>query len=193
MSDTDHVKLGDRQYIWLEDVKALLVKLFPQDDFAHPELERTPERWVRMMVELSTPEPFEFTVFNSLVDEIVVVQDIPFVALCAHHLVPFIGTCHVGYVPNGKIAGLSKFARLVQHHAKGLWNQESLNNTIAIDLEQRLQPQGVAVIMSAEHLCMTIRGVQTPGTRTTTSSMRGVFADHSRQARAEFLSLLRLT
>lgn len=154
-------------------------------------MERTPARFANMLLELTTPVAFEFTTFPSTIDEMVVVQDIPFYTLCAHHIIPFFGYAHVAYVPDGTIAGLSKFARTVKYFAKGLWVQEELTAQIADFLEQKLQPRGVAVVMQAEHLCMTMRGVQVPGAKTTTSAMRGVFLDPEREARAEFLSLIK--
>jgi GTP cyclohydrolase I len=146
-----------------------------------------------MMQELTDVEAheFEFTTFESDANEMVIVHDINFVTLCAHHLVPFIGKVDIGYIPNGKIAGLSKLPRLVTQLSKGAWDQESLTKAIADNMEDRLEPLGVAVVVRAEHLCMTIRGVQAQGTTTTTSSMTGVFADHSRLARQEFLQLVR--
>jgi len=173
------------------EVKQVLQKLFPQEDFRDAELQETPLRFARMLVELTTHEPFKFTTFESDADEMVVIRDISFVSLCAHHIVPFVGVAHIGYVPNGKVGGLSKFARVVRQMAKGLWNQENLTTAIAVNLEEHLHPLGVAVVLSAEHLCMTIRGVQAPGTTTTTSKMTGCFADHSKMARSEFLGLIR--
>lgn len=180
----------------MDDVFCALKGLIPDADWTSEEMQRTPERWAKMMTELTDRKAadFDFTVFDNTegVDEMVVVRDIPFVTLCAHHLIPFIGKCHIGYVPVSKLAGLSKFKRLVNYWCKGTWNQENLTQQIADDLQTELiDPLGVAVIMTAEHLCMTIRGAQSPGTTTTTSCMRGVFADHDRQARSEFLSLLR--
>jgi GTP cyclohydrolase IA len=154
-------------------------------------LKKTPARFVKMMRELTTPEKFEFTVFESDLDEMIVVDNIRFYTLCAHHLLPFYGEAHIAYVPQGKIAGLSKFARAVRYHAASLNVQEQLTDNIAGFIEHKLDPLGVAVVMEAEHLCMTMRGIRSPGAKTTTSSMRGVFADHSRQARSEFLSLIR--
>lgn len=151
---------------------------------------RTPERFVKMLKELTTPKPFEFTTFESDHDEMIVVSPIPFYSLCSHHVIPFIGTAHVAYVPQGRLAGLSKVARTVQYHMRGLWTQEDLTSTVADYLQDHLHPLGVAVIMKAEHLCMTMRGAQSPGTQTTTSVMRGVFADHTRLARTEFLRLI---
>jgi GTP cyclohydrolase I len=153
---------------------------------------KTPERFVKMLRELTTPEPFDFTVFpnNEGVNEIVVVRDIPFVSVCNHHVVPFVGVAHVGYVPDQKIVGLSKLARVVRHFARRLQVQERLTQDVANYLMEQLCPLGVAVVMEAEHMCMTIRGVQTPGTRTLTSAMCGVFADHERTAKREFMGLI---
>jgi GTP cyclohydrolase I len=151
----------------------------------------TPLRFIKMLRELTDPEPFDFTTFESSADEMIVVKDIDFVSLCAHHIVPFMGKCHIGYVPAGRIAGLSKFPRLVRHQAKTLTVQEELTNNIANKLLDILDPKGIAVVMEAEHLCMSIRGVQSPGTKTITSSMKGVFADHNRLARSEFMALIK--
>lgn len=153
-------------------------------------MRETPKRFVQMLKDLTSPKEFEFTVFNNDegVDEMVTVMDIPFYTLCAHHIVPFFGVAHVGYVPDGSIAGLSKFSRTVQHFAKQLTVQEVLTNQIADFLEVKLAPKGVIVVMEAEHLCMAMRGVQTPGVKTRTTSVRGVFADHDRTAKAEFMS-----
>jgi GTP cyclohydrolase I len=128
--------------------------------------------------------------FEAVGDEMIVIDSIPFTSLCNHHLLPFSGFAHIAYVPDNKIAGLSKFARVVHHFSRALQLQERLTSDIADYLEQSLQPAGVAVVMRAEHLCMTIRGVRAPGTFTTTSSMRGVFSDHSRTAKAEFLQMI---
>ncbi len=153
-------------------------------------LEGTPNRWVKILDELTTPEEFEFTMFKSVHDEMIVVSPIPFHSLCAHHVIPFYGEAHVGYIPQGKIAGLSKIARTVKYFSRNLWVQEDLTWTIAEHLEEQLKPKGVAVIMKAEHLCMTMRGVESPGSKTTTSIMRGVFLDPNKQARQEFLELI---
>lgn len=159
-------------------------------DWNSQHMEKTPERFVKMLRELTTPEEFEFTTFHSSADEMIVIRDIDFVSVCAHHIVPFIGKAHIAYVPQGKIAGLSKFARLVKNLAKDLTVQEELTTRIANALYLELDPKGIAVVMQAEHLCMTIRGVQSPGTLTVTSSMMGVFADHTRLARQEFMSII---
>lgn len=152
----------------------------------------TPKRFVAMLRELTTAPEFEFTVFPNEdgVDEIVTVQDIPFVSVCNHHVVPFVGVAHIGYIPNAKLVGLSKFARVVRYYSKRLQVQERLTQQVADYLMENLDPLGVAVILEAEHMCMTIRGVQTPGTKTTTSAMKGVFADHDKTAKDEFLRLI---
>lgn len=154
----------------------------------------TPARFIRMLEELTTSKwnPDTFTVFPNTegLDQMVVVQKIPFVSVCNHHVIPFVGYAHVGYIPSEKIAGLSKFARVVQHFACRLQVQERLTIQVADFLEERLDPIGLAVMMSAEHMCMVVRGVQAPGTFTTTSAMRGVFSDHDRTAKAEFLRVI---
>lgn len=153
---------------------------------------KTPQRFIAMLRELTTPDEFEFTTFDNEdgVDEIVTVENIPFVSLCNHHVVPFVGVAHIGYIPDRKLVGLSKFARVVRHYAKALQVQERLTQQVANFLMEQLDPLGVAVVLEAEHMCMTIRGVQTPGTRTTTSAMMGVFSDHERTAKMEFMRLI---
>jgi GTP cyclohydrolase IA len=151
----------------------------------------TPSRFVLMLDELTTQPDIKWKAFkNNGMDEMVVIRNIPFVSLCNHHVVPFIGKCDIGYVPDQWIAGLSKFARVVKHFSHKLQIQENLTQEIATYLEEALEPRGVAVVMEAEHLCMTIRGAQAPGTRTYTAVMRGVFNDHTRTAKAEFLARL---
>jgi len=155
-----------------------------------PHLQRTPERFCKMVQEVTTTEPFVFTKFESASNEMVVVQDIPFYTFCAHHMLPFHGRAHVAYVPQGWICGLSKVARTVKMFASDLNVQEELTNNICEYLEAELEPLGVGVVMQAEHLCMTMRGVQVPGTLTTTSAMRGCFLDPEKGARQEFLQLI---
>jgi GTP cyclohydrolase I len=174
--------------------RALVESIWGPDrfDWDSEHFERTPERFVTMLRELTDQKEFNFTMFDAgNIDEMVVIKNIDFVALCAHHIVPFMGKCHIGYIPLKHMAGLSKFARLVKYHAANLTVQEQLTQTICDDLGERLNPAGVMVVMEAEHLCMTIRGVQSPGTTTITSAVTGVFADHTRQARAEFLNLIK--
>lgn len=173
-----------------EELAAELLSRFGVDASV-PHMADTPKRYVQMMKELTTPEKFTFTVFEATSDEMVVLSPIPFYTLCAHHVVPFYGTAHIGYVPGAAIAGLSKFGRLVKNLARGLWVQEELVSAIAGAIEEQLHPKGVAVILRGEHMCMSMRGVQMPGVVTSTQTMRGVFADHTRTAKAEFLEAIR--
>jgi GTP cyclohydrolase I len=172
--------------------QALLEAILPDEEWDNSHLKSTGMRFAKSLYELTHSEEFKFSVFpNDLhVNEMIVVKDIPIYSLCAHHLLPFSGKAHVGYIPDARIAGLSKLPRMVEYWMRGLWVQEHLNDAITKHLEEYLEPQGVAVIIEAEHLCMTMRGVRTPGAKTTTSSMTGVFMDHSRLARQEFLDLI---
>lgn len=159
--------------------------------------ENTPKRFVESLLELTTPQPFEFTVFVNgaegapRIDEMVTVGPIPFAAVCAHHVIPFVGTAWVSYVPDNRVAGLSKFARLVREEARGFWVQEELTQSIANKLEAALSPLGVGVVMKAEHQCMSLRGANVPGVITITSAMKGVYLDETRGARSEFLEFIR--
>jgi GTP cyclohydrolase I len=153
-------------------------------------MKETPLRYAKQIADLTTREEFKFTTFEATSDEMIVLAPVPFYTLCAHHVIPFYGHAYIGYVPNELIAGLSKFGRLVKWAAKGLWVQEELTSFIAQEIESRLRPRGVAVILEGEHLCMAMRGVEMPGVVTTTSSMRGVFGDHTRTAKAEFMQLI---
>lgn len=123
-------------------------------------------------------------------DEMVVIRDIDFFSLCEHHLLPFYGKCHVAYLPNHQIVGLSKIPRVVEVYSRRLQVQERLTVQIAETLQQTLNPQGVAVVMEARHLCMMMRGVETPNAVAVTSSMQGVFQSQQ-QTREEFLELIR--
>jgi len=152
----------------------------------------TPKRFVSMLEELTqcrdcNGDCMKWKVFKEDVDQMVVLNRIPFASVCNHHVVPFVGHAWIGYVPDGKVAGLSKFARVVHHFARRLQVQERLTQQVAEFLDDELNPKGVIVVMEAEHLCMTIRGVQTPGTITRTVETHGVFSDHSRTAKHEFL------
>ena len=122
-------------------------------------------------------------------DEMVILRDVPFFSICEHHLMPFHGVAHVGYVPNGRVVGLSKLARLVDAMARRPQLQERLTAQIADMLMQTLQPQGAGVAVEAEHLCMQMRGIKKPGSRMLTSAMRGSFREQQ-ETRAEFLSLV---
>lgn len=150
----------------------------------------TPRRVAAMYRELLTPETFNFTTFANTAgyDELVLVRDIPFVSLCAHHLLPFTGEAHVAYLPGERIVGLSKLARTVQHFARTLQVQERLTKQVADLIQEELAPKGVGVVIEAEHQCMTVRGVKATGAKTVTSTMYGLLR-HNHASRAEFLSL----
>jgi GTP cyclohydrolase I len=153
-------------------------------------LRETPRRVAEAYAELLTPEPFNATTFPNEegYDELILVRDIPFQSLCAHHLLPFQGTAHVAYLPAGRIVGLSKLGRAVDFFARDLQVQERLTTQVADWIEAKLEPRGVGVIVEAEHLCMSLRGVQKAGARTVTSALRGLVRDDPR-TRQEFLSL----
>ncbi len=121
--------------------------------------------------------------------EMVILRDIPFYSLCEHHFLPFYGVAHVGYIPNGKVVGISKLARVVEIYARRPQLQERLTSQIADCIVEVLQPDGVAVVIQAEHLCMTMRGIKKPGSNVVTSATRGLFRNKA-ATRAEFLSLL---
>ena len=156
----------------------------------------TPSRVARMYAETMAgldedPAAHLETAFDAGHDEMVMVRDIPFASTCEHHFVPFIGVAHVAYIPGdeGMITGLSKIARLVDGFARRPQVQERLTTQVADALEECLEPRGVIVVVEAEHLCMTIRGVRKPGARTVTSAVRGAFRDSDR-TRAEALGLI---
>jgi len=151
----------------------------------------TPGRMARAYAELLTPQAFDLTTFSNEdgYDELVLVRDIPMASVCEHHLLPFLGRAHVGYLPGDRILGLSKLARLVELHARGPQVQERLTKQIADWLETRLRPRGVGVVIEAEHMCMTLRGVRSVGARTTTSTLLGALRTDAR-SRAEFLALV---
>jgi GTP cyclohydrolase I len=161
-------------------------------DLENAGLEGTPRRVAAAFAELLTPQPFTPTSFPNEggYDELVVARDIPFHSLCMHHLLPFHGVAHVAYLPGERIIGLSKLARVVEAFSRDLQVQERLTVQVANWLERELGPQGVGVVLEAEHMCMTIRGVRKPGSRTVTSALRGRLRDDPR-TRAEFLSLAR--
>lgn len=159
---------------------------------------KTPERVARMYEECfaglyEDPSVHFETTFDEHHEELVIVRDIPFYSMCEHHLAPFFGKAHVAYVPakTGRICGISKLARLVDVYARRPQVQERLTSQVADTLVEQLNPQGVIVIMEAEHLCMSMRGVKKPGSKTTTSAVRGIFESSERAAtRAEALLLL---
>jgi GTP cyclohydrolase I len=156
----------------------------------------TPTRVARMYEEIfsglkTDPREYFSAIFSEQHEELVLVKDIPFYSTCEHHLVPFYGLAHVAYIPrNGKVVGLSKLARAVEAVAKRPQLQERITSTVANTIVETLAPYGVVVVVEAEHLCMTMRGVKKPGAKTVTSAVRGVF-EKDAAARAEVFSLIK--
>lgn len=158
-----------------------------------PHLAQTPRRVAQALAEMLTPQPFALTTFpnDEHYDELVVVRDIPFHSLCEHHLLPFHGVGHIAYLPGERIVGLSKLARVLEHHARDLQVQERLTQQVADTLQSHLAPRGVGVVLEAEHECMSLRGARVTGARTVTSAVHGLIAEDPR-TRAEFLALVGL-
>ena len=154
----------------------------------------TPRRMAQAYAELLTPRSFALTTFpnDENYDELVLASGIPVQSVCEHHMLPFVGTAHVGYLPGERILGLSKLARVVELFARRPQVQERLTTQVADWLQTHLQPRGVGVVVEAEHLCMTLRGVRSGNTTTTTSTLRGVLREDAR-SRAEFLALTTVT
>ena len=154
-------------------------------------MQATPGRMARAWAQMLTPRPFAMTTFPNEegYDELVLARDIPFRSVCEHHLLPFTGRACVAYLPGNQIVGLSKLARIVEHFACRPQTQERLTKQVADCLQQRLTPRAVGVVLSAEHSCMTLRGVQAIGSRTVTSALLGRLRTDPR-ARQEFLSLV---
>jgi GTP cyclohydrolase I len=177
-----------------ELVESMLVEL--GEEPSRQGLKATPERVARALRELTDgygvrPEDVVAgAVFDQDYDEMVVVKDIPFYSLCEHHMLPFFGHVHVGYLPKGKVVGLSKVPRLVEVFSHRLQIQEQMTRQVAEALNGALAPRGVGVVVEARHLCMEMRGVETPGGRMMTSCMLGTFRRDPR-TRAEFLDLVR--
>ena len=153
-------------------------------------LRDTPRRVAAAYGEMLTPRSFSLTTFpnDEGYDELVLARDMPFHSLCQHHLLPFKGVAHVGYLPDDRILGLSKLARVVELFSRGLQVQERLTKQVADWLQEHLEPKGVGVVLEAEHLCMSLRGVQASGSRTVTSALHGLVRDDPR-SRAEFFAL----
>ncbi|TLY20592.1 MAG: GTP cyclohydrolase I FolE [Nitrospirae bacterium] len=159
-------------------------------------LVKTPERVAKALrfftqgYQQDVDEVLNGALYSVKYDEMVVVRDIDFFSLCEHHLLPFYGRCHVAYIPNDRVVGLSKIPRLVEVYSRRLQVQERLTVQIAETLQEKLNPQGVAVVIEARHLCMMMRGVETPNAVAVTSSMHGVFLNQQK-TREEFLTLIR--
>jgi GTP cyclohydrolase I len=196
MSDTTEIVVPD--LAGRESIADLVRKMIVQlgEDPDREGLRRTPERFEKALRYLTSgygqdPEKLlNGAMFSVCYDEMVVVKDIEVYSLCEHHLLPFFGRCHVAYLPNKKVVGLSKIARLVNMYARRLQIQERLTSQIAEAINDKLSPQGVGVIIEARHLCMVMRGVEKQNSMAVSSAMLGAFRD-SKQTRDEFLSLVR--
>ncbi|HLE24466.1 MAG TPA: GTP cyclohydrolase I FolE [Thermodesulfobacteriota bacterium] len=174
-------------------IKEILLEI--GEDPERQGLKNTPDRIAKMYKELtvgyrvSPQEIINGAIFDIKYDEMVIVKDIEFYSLCEHHLLPFFGTCHVAYIPNGKIIGLSKVPRIVEVFSRKLQIQEKMTVEIADFLDKVLKPEGVAVVAEAYHLCMAMRGIKKAKAKMLTSAMHGVFKEDER-TRIEFLSFI---
>lgn len=182
-----------QQPVDLERIRAAVVEILEAigEDSQRDGLQRTPERVAKMYAEVfaglrEDPEHHLEVQFEASHDEMVLVKDIPFYSMCEHHLLPFVGKAHVAYVPGeaGKITGLSKLARLVEAYARRPQVQERLTSQVADKLMEVLDPRGALVVIEAEHQCMSMRGVQKPGSSTLTSAVRGIFLTDATRAEA---------
>ncbi len=161
------------------------------DDPKREGLRDTPRRYIKFLEEFTSPPEFKFTVFDAEgYDQMIIQANIPFYSLCEHHLAPFFGHGAIAYIPNDKIVGLSKLARVLDKFSRRFQNQERITKQIAEFLMEQLEPQGAAVLLRAQHLCMAMRGVQKHDTWTTTSEMTGVFLD-DQSCKNEFLQLIK--
>lgn len=168
-------------------VESLLVAL--GEDSSREGLLDTPKRVAEFYKEwLEYDKQPRFTAFSATYSNMVIIKDIPFYSLCEHHLIPFTGKAHIGYIPNGKILGLSKLVRILNKYTRRLQIQERLTDEVADELEKVAGATGVMVVIEAEHLCMSMRGVRTPGAKTITSAIRGAFEED--KVRNEFLKLI---
>jgi GTP cyclohydrolase I len=176
-----------------EDAVAALLRALGRDP-ADPHLAETPRRVADAYAELLTGRPFELTTFanDEGYNELVIATGIPVQSLCEHHLLPFTGVAHIGYLPGDRILGLSKLARVLDLFARDLQVQERLTQQVADWLQEHLAPRGVGVVVEAEHLCMSLRGVRATGSRTITSALHGLLRDDAR-SRQEFFALTRAT
>ncbi len=204
MTDTNGDSITETPEIALPEtigegsVTELVRKMFVDvgEDPNREGLQNTPERFEKAFRFLTSgygQDPAKIlngAMFSVCYDEMVVVKDIEVYSLCEHHLLPFFGKCHVAYLPNKKVVGLSKIARLVNMYARRLQIQERLTNQIARTIEEQLSPQGVGVIIEARHLCMVMRGVEKQNSLAVTSAMLGAFRDN-KETRDEFLSLVK--
>jgi len=178
-------------YTESQDLECSVKNILDEFDNSNREgLKETPKRYIKFLREFLNPPQFNFTTFDAEgTDEMIIQTDIPFYSLCEHHLAPFFGVGHIAYIPNGKIVGLSKLARTLDHYSRRLQNQERITTQVAERIEKELDPLGVAVTIKATHLCMSMRGVKKHDTHTTTSKMLGTFKNEL-NCRNEYLKLI---
>lgn len=188
VQETDGIDLAAAERAAGEFLQALGIRTGTES------LRGTPGRMARAYAELFSPRPFDLTTFpnDEGYDELVLARSIPVRSVCEHHLLPFVGTAHVGYLPGQRILGLSKLARVVEYFACRPQVQERLTKQVADWLQTQLEPKGVGVVIEAEHTCMTLRGVQATGSSTLTSTLLGTLRSDAR-SRSEFLALAGLT
>jgi GTP cyclohydrolase I len=179
----------------IDEIRSILTKM--GEDPGRDGLQNTPRRVAQSLQFLTSgygmnaDDILNKALFDVAYDEMVIVRDIELFSLCEHHMLPFFGKCHVGYIPNGRVIGLSKIPRLVDMYARRLQVQERLTVQIAETINQKIHPRGVAVVIEAQHLCMIMRGVEKQNSIAVTSSMAGVFKDNQ-NTRNEFLNLVRI-
>ena len=196
MKETTEIVIPEA--VGTETISDLVRKMLVQlgEDPNREGLRQTPERFekaLRFLTKGYTQDEDKIlngAMFNVCYDQMVLVKDIEVYSMCEHHLLPFFGKCHVAYIPDKKVVGLSKIARLVNMYARRLQIQERLTSQVAKAIQDKLRPQGVGVIVEARHLCMVMRGVEKQNSIATTSAMLGVFREN-KQTRDEFLSLIR--
>ncbi|RNA69137.1 GTP cyclohydrolase I FolE [Alteribacter keqinensis] len=187
MNEINHEKIKQAVTMILEAIG---------EDPSREGLQDTPKRVAKMYAEVfeglnQDPKEHFATVFGEDHEELVLVKDIPFYSMCEHHLVPFFGIAHIGYIPSGgKVTGLSKLARAVEAVCRRPQLQERITSTVADSIVETLEPLGVMVVVEAEHMCMTMRGVKKPGSKTITSAVRGILAEDP-ASRSEVLSLIK--
>ena len=179
----------------IDEIQSILKQI--GEDPERDGLQNTPSRVDRSMrfltsgYRMKADDILGKALFDVAYDEMVIVRDIEVFSLCEHHLLPFFGKCHVGYIPNGRVVGLSKIPRLVDMYARRLQVQERLTTQIADTINEKVHPKGVAVVVEAQHLCMIMRGVEKQNSVAVTSSMLGAFKDNQ-NTRNEFLNLVRI-
>lgn len=187
------VSMKSHKPIDIEELGRLIAEAIPlvDGDPLREGLKDTPKRYAKFFKEFMEKTDFNFTVFDSEgYDEMIVQTDIPFYSMCEHHMVPFFGHATIAYIPDKKIVGLSKLARVLTHFSRSLQNQERITKQVADFLDDQLAPMGVGVMLKARHLCMEMRGVEKTGTQTTTSFVKGIIRNDV-ATRAEFLKYVR--